>query len=106
MCVVDRVLEHASRQRTPSPVRFLRSLGQFDSEVTLDERSQTEFAKTEKARRDDGVENSACGKIQTAAEQSQIEIGAVQHDLLVAERSAERRQIKTAQRIDDVIAVR
>src|SRR5205814_2084918 len=106
MGVVDRVFEHPFRQWTPAPVGLLRSLGQFDSEVALDERSQTEFAKTEKARRHDGVENPACGKIQTAAEQSQIEIGPVQHDLLVAERSTERCKIDTSQRIEDVIAVR
>ena len=106
MRVVDRVFHHARRKRSPRPIRFLRTLGQCHSEKALDQRGQTELANPEQARRDHGVENLARCEIQTSAQQTQIEIGAVQNDFLFLERLAQRCKIDIRQRIDQHILVR
>ena len=59
----------------------------FHAEVTLYQSGETKLAEPKEARGNGRVENPARGEVQTAAEQSQIVIRAVQHDFLLLQRS-------------------
>lgn len=106
MSIVDRIFEHPFRERPTAPIGFLRAFDQLDPEVALYQRSQAELAQTEKARRNHRVENALRDEVQTAPEQPQIEISAVQNDLFFGEGGAERRKIDIGEWIDNDVAVR
>src|ERR1700682_4120475 len=106
MRVVHRILHHPLGQRTPRPIRLLRSFCKLDAEEALNQRGQTEFANAEQARRDYRVENLARREVQTAAKQPQIIICAVQNNFLLRKYRAQRRKIQLRQWINNVIARR
>src|SRR6266404_2824350 len=106
MCVVYRIREHSRRQRTPRPIRLLRTFRQLDTEVAFYQRRQTEFTNAKQAPADQRVENSARNEVQTAAKHSQVVVRAVQNNFLAFQRSPQRRKIDIRQRVDDGIAPR
>src|SRR5207248_1440397 len=67
---------------------------------------QTRFADPEQARSNHRVENALRHKVQTSAEQSQIEIRSVQNNFFSLQRSAQRRQIDIGEWIHNIIPAR
>jgi len=103
MRVVLGIDFHRGRERTARPVGFLRTLGQDDVEVLLDERGITELAQANHPGRDHGVENFPHRQIKAASQQAQIKIHSLENNLLVCEQRAERLEIDSGERIDQNI---
>jgi len=106
MRVVHRIFQHPRRERTPRPIRLLGPFAEFDIEVPFYQSGQTKFADPEQARSNHRVENALRHKVETSAEQSQIEIRSVQNNFFSLERSAQRRQIDIGEWIDNVVPSR
>src|SRR2546430_17166739 len=106
MRVVHCIFQHPRRERTPRPIRLLGPFAEFDIEVLSYQSGQTKFADPEQARSNHRVENALRDKIQTAAEQSQIEIRSVQNNFFSLQRSTQRRQIDIGEWIEHIIPSR
>src|SRR5262245_62730831 len=78
----------------------------LDTEETLHQRTQAEFADSKQPRGNDCVEDSAPPEIQSAPEHPQIVIGGVQNNLSLFQCAAERLQREIRKRIDNKIANR
>jgi hypothetical protein len=101
--IVHGIFRHVPGQRALRPVGFLRAFGQNSPEEFLDQSGETELPNAEEPRRDHRIEDSGRDKIHASAQEAQIEIGALQDDFLVRQRTGQRRQVETGQRIDQVI---
>ena len=101
--VLDRVIEHLRRERTPGPVGLLRGFGEFHPEVALDERGEAEFRNAAEARGDHGVEDAFRCRKADAAEQAQIVVGAVNNELLAVEGREKGIERKAGERIDQQV---
>src|SRR5690348_2135886 len=100
MCVVNRVFDHARGQRTPGPIRFLRTFGQFYAEMPFNQSGQAKFLNSQQSGRDYSIEDPIRLEIKRSAKQSQIKIGAVNHNLFFLQKIRERLKTETGQWID------
>ena len=101
--IVHRVFRHVPRQWPLGPVRFLRTFHQRHAKILFHQRSEAERTDPDEPRGDHRVENPGRFKPEAAAEQSQIEVRALEHNLFRRERAGERREIHVGQRINQVI---
>ncbi len=101
--VVFRVFLHRRWERTARPIRLLRTFGERDVEILLNERGETELLQAQHPRRDHRVEDIADGQVVGATEQPQIEIHSLEHNFPLGQRTAQGLQINRRQRINEMI---
>src|SRR5439155_27076502 len=87
-------------------IRRSGPVAEFDVEVPFYQSGQTKLADPEQARSNHRVDNALRRKVQTSAEQPQIEIRSVQNNFFSLQRSAQRRQIDIGEWINNLIPAR
>src|SRR2546430_8052513 len=73
MHIVDCVFRHSSRQRPFCPIRFLRALRQFQTEIAFHQRSETKFANTKETRCNQRIEDRVRGEIRSEEHTSELQ---------------------------------
>lgn len=103
--VVAGILFHPLCERAPGPVHFLRALFKNDSQMPLDEVTETKLFVTEQASCGHGVEDFARNKIERFAEHAEVVVRSVKDQFAIAERIEQWGEVKPSERINEEISV-
>ncbi len=102
--VMARIGFHARRERTTSPVRFLRAFFEGHTEVFLDKVEQAELALAEQPAGEHGVNYLARDEVMVLAKQAQIIVRPVHNETVLVEFRPKRGEINRGKGIDEEIS--
>ena len=104
--IVEGVGNHPFGEWPPRPIGGLRPFFQLDSQQPVDQTGQAKLGETQQTRRQHCVENISRHEAASAAQQSQIVVGAVQDQFVPAKRRQQPREVQRRQRINQVVRAR